>query len=41
VIASVTDPFLVKHFTGKELDGVPDVNGQLKLIHDEVIPAFN
>jgi 5,10-methylenetetrahydromethanopterin reductase len=41
VIASVTDPFLVKHFTGKELDGVPDVKGQLQLIHDEVIPAFN
>jgi 5,10-methylenetetrahydromethanopterin reductase len=41
VIASVTDPFLVNHFTGKELDNVPDVKGQLKLIHDEVIPAFN
>ena len=41
VIASVTDPFLVKHFTGKELEGVPDVKGQLQLIHDEVIPAFN
>jgi 5,10-methylenetetrahydromethanopterin reductase len=41
VIASVTDPFLVKHFTGQELDGVPDVKGQLQLIHDEVIPAFN
>ncbi|MBA3290434.1 MAG: LLM class flavin-dependent oxidoreductase [Actinobacteria bacterium] len=41
VIASVTDPYLVNHFTGKELDNVPDVKGQLKLIHDEVIPAFN
>ncbi|MGH2774305.1 MAG: LLM class flavin-dependent oxidoreductase [Actinomycetota bacterium] len=41
IIASVTDPFLVKHFTGQELEGVPDVKGQLKLIHDEVIPAFN
>jgi 5,10-methylenetetrahydromethanopterin reductase len=41
VIASVTDPFLVKHFTGQELEGVPDVKGQLRLIHDEVIPAFN
>lgn len=41
VIASVTDPYLVKHFTGQELGGVPDVKGQLQLIHDEVIPAFN
>jgi 5,10-methylenetetrahydromethanopterin reductase len=41
VIASVTDPFLVKHFSGQDLDNVPDVFGQLRLIHDEVIPAFN
>jgi 5,10-methylenetetrahydromethanopterin reductase len=41
VIASVTDPFLVKHFSGEELDNVPDVRGQLRLIHDEVMPAFN
>jgi 5,10-methylenetetrahydromethanopterin reductase len=41
VICSVTDPFLVKHFSGQELDNVPDVQGQLRLIHDEVMPAFN
>jgi 5,10-methylenetetrahydromethanopterin reductase len=41
VIASVTDPYLVKHFTGQDLEGVPDVKGQLQLIHDDVIPAFN
>jgi 5,10-methylenetetrahydromethanopterin reductase len=40
VICSVTDPFLVKHFSGQELDNVPDVRGQLQLIHDEVVPAF-
>jgi 5,10-methylenetetrahydromethanopterin reductase len=41
VICSVTDPYLVKHFSGADLDGVPDVKGQLQLIHDEVMPAFN
>jgi 5,10-methylenetetrahydromethanopterin reductase len=41
IIASVTDPYLVKHFTGQDLAGVPDVKGQLQLIHDDVIPAFN
>jgi 5,10-methylenetetrahydromethanopterin reductase len=41
VICSVTDAFLVKHFSGRDLEGVPDVQGQLKLIHDEVMPAFN
>jgi 5,10-methylenetetrahydromethanopterin reductase len=40
VICSVTDGFLVKHFSGRELANVPDVRGQLHLIHDEVVPAF-
>jgi 5,10-methylenetetrahydromethanopterin reductase len=39
VIASVTDPFLVEHFSGKKLDGLPDVAGQLRLIAERVIPA--
>ena len=41
IICSVTDPYLVKHFSGAELSNVPDVQGQLRIIHDEVIPAFN
>jgi 5,10-methylenetetrahydromethanopterin reductase len=41
VICSVTDSYLVKHFSGRDLDNVPDVPGQLRLIHDEVMPAFN
>jgi 5,10-methylenetetrahydromethanopterin reductase len=39
VIAAVTDPFLVKVFSGQEVANVPDVVGQLRLIHDEVMPA--
>ena len=41
IICCVIDPYLVKHFSGAELSNVPDVQGQLRLIHDEVIPAFN
>jgi 5,10-methylenetetrahydromethanopterin reductase len=39
VIAAVTDPFLVKVFSRQEVANVPDVVGQLRLIHDEVMPA--
>jgi 5,10-methylenetetrahydromethanopterin reductase len=38
-ICCITDPAIVKAFTGRDVD-VPDVNGQLHLIHDEVMPAF-
>jgi 5,10-methylenetetrahydromethanopterin reductase len=40
MICAITDAGLVKSFTGRDLDGVPDVNGQLQLIHDELMPAF-
>ena len=39
MILCITDPFILKAFTGKDVD-VPDVQGQLQLIHDEVMPAF-
>jgi 5,10-methylenetetrahydromethanopterin reductase len=40
LIAAVTDASLVKAFTGQSLDGVATVEEQLRLIHDEVMPAF-
>ena len=40
MILCVTDPILVKTFTGRDVD-VPDVQGQLKMIADEIMPAFN
>ena len=40
MILCVTDPTLVKTFTGRDVD-VPDVQGQLKMIADEIMPAFN
>lgn len=40
VIAAVTDSKLVKTFSGKDIDGVPDVQGQLRLIAERVVPAL-
>ena len=40
VVAAVTDPFLVKAFTGREIANCPDALGQLQLIHDRVMPAL-
>lgn len=40
VIAGIADPALVKLYTGNEIAGVPDVQGQLRLIAAEVMPAL-
>jgi 5,10-methylenetetrahydromethanopterin reductase len=40
VVAAVVDPYLVKAFTGRDIEGCPDSHGQLQLIHDRVMPAF-
>jgi 5,10-methylenetetrahydromethanopterin reductase len=40
LILAITDAAMVKAFMGRELDGVATVPEQLKLIHDEVMPAF-
>ena len=39
-IACITDSFLLKAFTGLDID-VPDAQDQLRLIHDKVMPAFD
>lgn len=39
MICCITDPYILKAFTGKDVD-VPDVQGQLRLIAEEVMPAF-
>jgi hypothetical protein len=36
----VSDAALVKMFTGEEVPNVPDVNGQLRLVAEQVMPAF-
>jgi 5,10-methylenetetrahydromethanopterin reductase len=40
MICAITDASLVKAFTGQELEGVATTQEQLRLIHDEVMPAF-
>jgi 5,10-methylenetetrahydromethanopterin reductase len=40
MILTITDPVILKTFTGKDVD-VPDVQGQLRLIAEEVIPELS
>ncbi len=40
MILAITDAALVKALMGRELEGVADVDTQLRLIHDRVMPAF-
>ncbi len=40
MILAITDQALVKALMGREIPGVPDVNTQLQLVHDRVMPAF-
>ncbi len=41
MILAITDASLVKALMGREIEGVPDVNTQLQLVHDKVMPAFS
>ena len=40
MILAITDAALVKALMGQELEGVADVDTQLQLVHDRVMPAF-
>ena len=40
MIFSLADPGLVKLFSGEDVPNVPDINGQLKLVAERVMPAF-
>jgi 5,10-methylenetetrahydromethanopterin reductase len=41
IIAAITDSGLVKTFSGKDIEGVPDVKGQLELIASRIMPALD
>ena len=41
MILALSDPHLVKFFTQEDVQGVPDINGQLRLVAERVMPAFN
>jgi 5,10-methylenetetrahydromethanopterin reductase len=40
MILALSDPHLVKFFTGEDVENVPDIRGQLKLVADRVMPEF-
>ncbi len=41
VLLSFADPFTVHAWSGRHVEGVPDLAAQVQLIHDEVLPAFD
>ena len=40
LIGAPIDPYLVEAWSGLEVENVPDQQGQLRLIHERVMPAF-
>ncbi|MDG4860112.1 LLM class flavin-dependent oxidoreductase [Streptomyces sp. T-3] len=40
MICAITDRSLVRAFTGRDLEGVADVDTQLRLIHDKIMPNW-
>ena len=40
MILALSDPALVKLFSGQDVPNVPDINGQLRLVAERMMPAF-
>ena len=40
MILALSDAALVKAFSGEDVPNVPDINGQLRLVAERVMPAF-
>ena len=40
MILALSDAHLVEFFTGEDVENVPDIQGQLRLVAERVIPAF-
>jgi 5,10-methylenetetrahydromethanopterin reductase len=40
MILAISDAHIVEFFSGEKVANVPDVNGQLKLVAERVMPAF-
>lgn len=40
ILITFADPFLVESWAGRTVDGLPSLEDQLRLFHDEVMPAF-
>jgi 5,10-methylenetetrahydromethanopterin reductase len=40
MILALSDPALVKLFSGQDVPNVPDIQGQLRLVAERMMPAF-
>jgi 5,10-methylenetetrahydromethanopterin reductase len=40
LLVTFADPFLVESWTGDTIEGLPSLEDQLRLFHDEVMTAF-
>ena len=40
MILALADAAIVKLFSGEEVENVPDISGQLRLVAERVMPAF-
>jgi 5,10-methylenetetrahydromethanopterin reductase len=40
MILALSDAHLVEFFSGQKVENVPDINGQLRLVAERVVPAF-
>jgi 5,10-methylenetetrahydromethanopterin reductase len=40
MVLAIADPAIVKLFSGEEVENVPDFSGQLRLVAEQVMPAF-
>jgi 5,10-methylenetetrahydromethanopterin reductase len=41
MILALSDAHLVQFFSGQDVPGVPDIQGQLRMVAERVMPAFN
>ena len=41
MILALSDAHLVEFFSGQKVENVPDINGQLRLVAERVVPAFS
>ncbi len=41
IAVGLADPFLVRRWSGRAVVGLPTLSEQLRLINDEVVPAFS
>ena len=39
-VVYVADPAIVKLFSGEDVENVPDLSGQLRLVAEQMMPAF-